>query len=54
MKELKLYSKSAELLTAHPAGSYTLVRDNNKQYILKITNPDTFWSTSKYLVIEVK
>lgn len=54
MKELKLYSKSAEMLTAHPAGSYTLVRDNNKQYILKITNPDTFWSTSKYLVIEVK
>lgn len=54
MKELKLYSKSAELLTSHPASSYTLTRDANKQYILRITNPDTFWSTSKYLVIQVK
>ena len=54
MNELKLYSKSATILTAHPAGSYTLVRDANKQYVLKITNPDTFWSTSKYLVVEVK
>ncbi len=52
--QLKLYSKSATILTAHPAGSYTLVRDANKQYVLKITNPDTFWSTSKYLVVEVK
>ena len=54
MKELKLYSKSAELLTSHPASSYTLTRDANKQYILHITNPVTFWSTSKYLVIQVK
>ena len=53
-KEIKLYSKSAEILTSHPAGSYTLQRDANKQYVLRITNPDTFWSTSKYLVIQVK
>lgn len=53
-KEIKLYSKSAELLTNHPAGSYTLERDAKKQYVLKITNPETFWSTSKYLVIQVK
>ena len=53
-KEIKLYSKSAEILTSHPAGSYTLQRDANKQYVLRITNPDTFWSASKYLVIQVK
>ena len=53
-KEIKLYSKSAEILTSHPASSYTLLRDANKQYVLRITNPDTFWSTSKYLVILVK
>ena len=53
-KEIKLYSKSAEILTSHPAGSYTLQRDANKQYVLRITNPDSFWSTSKYLVIQVK
>ena len=52
-KEIKLYSKSAEILTSHPAGSYTLQRDANKQYVLRITDPQKFWSTSKYLVILV-
>lgn len=53
-KEIKLYSKSARLLTSHPMGSYELTRDNNKMYILVITNPQLFWSTSKYLVAVVK
>lgn len=53
-KEIKLYSKSAKLLTDHPAGSYTLTTDANKQYILRITNPQQFWGVSKYLVILVK
>ncbi len=53
-KEVKLYSKSARLLTMHPSSSYTLTRDASKQYVLNITNPDLFWSTSKYLVIQVK
>ena len=52
--EIKLYSKSAKLRTAHPSSSYTLVRDANKQYTLRITNPHIFWSTSKYLVVLVK
>ena len=53
-KEIKLYSKSAKLLTNHPAGSYKLTKDNKGLYVLHITNPDTFWSVSKYLVIQVK
>ena len=53
-KEIKLYSSSAKMLTAHPSSSYTLQRDANKQYILRITDPQQFWSTSKYLVILVK
>lgn len=52
--EIKLYSKSAKLLTAHPASSYSLVRDASQQYVLRISNPQIFWSTSKYLVILVK
>ena len=54
LSEIKLYSKSAKLLTTHPSSSYNLVRDANKQYILRITNPQIFWSTSKYLVVLVK
>ncbi len=53
-KEIRLYSRSAQLLTAHPQASYTLERDANKQYVLRITNPQLFWSTSKYLVVLVK
>lgn len=53
-KEIKLYSKSARVLTMHPSSSYTLSRDANNQYILRINNPQIFWSTSKYLVILVK
>ena len=51
---VKLYSKSAQLLTSHPAGSYTLDRDAQKQYTLHITDPQKFWSVSRYLVIQVK
>ena len=53
-KEIKLYSKSADVLTTHPAGSYALEKDNKGQLTLKITDPTKFWSVSKYLVIQVK
>ena len=53
-KTIKLYSKSAKLMTNHPAGSYTLDKDAQGQYTLRITNPQSFWSVSKYLVITVK
>ena len=54
LSEIKLYSKSAKLLTTHPSSSSSLVRDANKQYTLRITNSQLFWSTSKYLVVLVK
>lgn len=53
-KTIPLYSKSAKLMTAHPAGTYSLDKDAQGQYTLRITDPDRFWSTSKYLVIVVK
>ncbi len=53
-KEIKLYSKSADLLTTHPEGSYVLEQDDKEQLTLKITDPTRFWSVSKYLVIQVK
>lgn len=53
-KEIKLYSKSAKLLTSHPANSYRLEKDNKGQYILHITQPEAFWGVSKYLVIQVR
>lgn len=51
---ISLHSKSVKLLTTHPAGSYVLEKDNNKEYILRITEPQAFWSVSRYLVLSVK
>lgn len=53
-KKIPLYSKSVELKTTHPAGSYSLDEDAQGMYTLRITNPESFWSISKYLVILVK
>ena len=52
--EIKLYSKSAKLLTIHPEGTYSLEKDEKEQLVLKIANPTEFWSVSRYLVIQVK
>ena len=53
-KDIKFYSKSAQLLSSHPAGTYQLTKDNQGQYELHITDPQKFWSVSKYLVVLVK
>lgn len=53
-KEIKLYSRSVRMLTSHPASSYTLQPDAQRMYVLRIINPQQFWSTSKYLVVLVK
>ena len=53
-KEIKLYSKDAKLLTSHPDGTYEFVKDKKGTLTLKILNPNSFWSISRYLVIEVK
>lgn len=53
-KEINLYAKRAEVLTSHPVGSYTLARDEKGQQVLKISNPQEFWSVSRYLVIQVR
>lgn len=51
---IPLESKSASILTNHPAGSYTLLKDGKGQYTLRITDATKFWSVSKYLVVKVK
>lgn len=53
-KEIKLYSKSARILTSHPVNSFILKPDENRLYVLRITDPQQFWSTSEYLVILVE
>lgn len=54
INEIPLNSKSVDILTSHPSGSYRLERGDNKLYTLYIDDSQQFWSTSKYLVVQVK
>ncbi len=55
-KETKfdLYSKKAELITTHPAGSYEFIKNGKTIESLVIKDAKEFWSVSKYLVIVVE
>lgn len=53
-KDIRLFSKSAKILTSHPAGSYQLTKDSKGEYELHVIDPAQFWGTSKYLVVQVK
>ena len=44
-------SKEAKLITTHPSDSYTMNKEKDKVVSLQITNPEKFWSASKYLVV---
>ncbi|MDP1801776.1 MAG: hypothetical protein Q8L81_10515 [Bacteroidota bacterium] len=44
-------SKNAKLITTHPADSYTWDKTGKTINSLMITDPEKFWSASKYLVI---
>ena len=52
-KEIAIAAKKVKILTNHPETSYKLEDTKLGVTNLIITNPDEFWATSKYLVIEV-
>ncbi len=52
--KIEITAKDAELVTNHPSGSYKIERTENKNVKdLLITDPEKFWSSSKYLVVVV-
>ena len=53
LHDIALYSKFLKLVTKHPKDSYKVSGSNNAD-TLHITDASSFWSESKYLVIEVK
>ncbi|MCD6065801.1 MAG: hypothetical protein K0S33_627 [Bacteroidetes bacterium] len=44
-------SKNMKIVTSHPADSYTLDKTDKVVDNIRITDPDRFWSASKYLVV---
>ncbi|MGL4806350.1 MAG: hypothetical protein ACRC26_08385 [Bacteroidales bacterium] len=53
LKILEIPAKKAKILTNHPEGTYTFGKDASGQMVLTITDPNAFWSLSRYLVIEI-
>jgi hypothetical protein len=54
IKSIKLNSKSAKLISEHPANSYKFILDKNKKIeSMEITDPVQFWKISKYAVLEI-
>ncbi len=47
---INIGAKKAKILTSHPSSSYKLIGEKSVERI-EITNPEEFWSASKYLVI---
>ena len=45
--------KKVKVLSAHPLESYTIVKNEN-QVVIEISNPELFWSVTKYMVAIVK
>lgn len=50
---INIGAKKAKIITSHPSGSYKLVGEKTVEKI-EITNPEEFWSVSKYLVIIIE
>ncbi len=54
-RTIPVNSKSARLVTDHPADSYEMVKNGSDiiSYI-EIKDPDSFWKITKYAVVEVR
>ena len=54
-KIIPIEGKDPKLVTFHPANSYEIIEEKDSKYAsIAIKDPDEFWSSSKYLVVEVK
>ena len=51
MGAIPVDSKNAKIITTHPADSYSLDKDKNLVKSILITDPQKFWSASRYLVV---
>ena len=53
-EQIPLNAKKAKVISEHASDSYRFVYQDDLISYLKIENPDEFWKTTKYAVIEVK
>lgn len=51
--DVKLNSSSPTIMTQMPSGSYSITKNSDGTSTLHISDPTTFWSVSKYLIIKL-
>ena len=55
ISRLTIDANQFSLVSEHPSDSYSILPGDTEQMkILEVTNPDTFWQISQYLVISKK
>lgn len=53
LSDIPVSGKEVLILTNHPSDSYSLTKDSKKMVTgMVISNPEKFWSASKYLVVQ--
>ncbi|MEM9022147.1 MAG: hypothetical protein AAGB22_00300 [Bacteroidota bacterium] len=52
-EKIFLQVKAAKVVTTHPSDAYEIITKDKQVEALVISDPDAFWSVSKYLLIEV-
>ena len=50
--EIDINAKKPKILTQTPENSYVIEQNQDKSSVLRILDPDKFWSVSKYLIIQ--
>jgi hypothetical protein len=51
--KITIIGTDPKIITSHPSGSYVITDENDEKY-LEILDADLFWSTTRYLVVQVK
>jgi chromosome segregation ATPase len=54
LSNIPVNTKEVEMVTVHPMDSYSIEKQDDKVSEIRITDPEKFWSTSKYLVVMTK
>ena len=52
ISEINLNTRKAKVLTLHPVGTYSFYEGENGTQILKISDAESFWRHTKYLIIQ--
>lgn len=53
LSTIELHSTKAKILTNHASGSYSITEDSNGVKTLQITDVESFWEKSNYLVVQI-